>query len=100
VVHAAWQFAPLVSDEECERQGWARPPDRGRRLRYGLPDEERQGFATRVAERMEITASGIEALAGRGEPAFQRLVVGKYCGKPRPRDQRESHERKCIPMIR
>ena len=52
---------------------------------YGLPDEERQGFATHeVAERMEITASGIEALAGRGEPAFQRLVVGKYCGKPRP----------------
>jgi hypothetical protein len=100
VVHVAWQFAPLVSDEECERQGWARPPDRGRRLRYGLPDEERQGFATRVAERMEITASGIEALAGRGEPAFQRLVVGKYCGKPRPRDQRESQKRKCIPMIR
>lgn len=56
-------------------------PDRGRRLRilldaYGLPDEERRGFAARVAERMEITASGIETLAARGEPAFERLAEG------------------------
>jgi hypothetical protein len=79
LVHAAWQFVPLVSDEECRRQGWTRPPDRGRRLgllldAYGLPDGEREGFAARVAERMEITASGIEALAGGGEPAFRRLI--------------------------
>jgi hypothetical protein len=43
VVHAAWQFVPLLSDEECGRQGWSRPPERGRRLRllldaYGLAD--------------------------------------------------------------
>ncbi len=79
VVHAAWQFVPLASDEECSRQGWTRLPNRGRRLRtllgaYGLPDEERRGFAARAAERMEITASGIEALAERGEPAFERLA--------------------------
>lgn len=79
VVHAAWQFVPLASDEGSERQGWAGPPDRGRRLRllldaYGLPAEQRRGFAARVAERMEITASGIEALAADGEPAFQRLA--------------------------
>jgi len=88
VVHAAWQFVPLVSDEECDRQGWVRPPDRGRRLRtlldaYGLPDEERPGFAARVAERMEITASGIEALAIDGEPAFRRLAESGVPGSIR-----------------
>lgn len=79
VVHAAWQFVPLATDEACARQGWASPPDRGRRLRilldaYGLPDGDRRAFAARVAERMEVTASGIEALAADGEPAFVRLV--------------------------
>jgi hypothetical protein len=79
VVHAAWQFVPLVSDEQCGRQGWSRPPERERRLRllldaYGLPDKDREGFAARVVERMEITASGIEALSADGEPAFQSLV--------------------------
>jgi hypothetical protein len=79
VVHAAWQFVPLACDEGCARQGWVRPPDHGRRLRilldaYGLPREERHGIAGRVADRMEITAAGIEALAAQGEPAFRRLV--------------------------
>lgn len=79
MVHAAWQFVPLATDEACVRQGWTRPPDRGRRLRalldaYYLSNSERQGFAARVAERMEVTASGIEQLAAAGEPAFQRLV--------------------------
>jgi hypothetical protein len=79
VVHAAWQFVPLASDEECRRQGWEQPPDHGRRLRllldaYGLPAEGRPGFAARVAARMETTASGIESLAARGDPAFRRLV--------------------------
>jgi hypothetical protein len=88
VVHAAWQFVPLVSDEECERQSWARPPDRGRRLRvlldaYGLSGGERRGFAARVAERMEITASGIEALAADGEPAFRRLIESGVPGSIR-----------------
>ena len=80
VVHAAWQFVPLATDEECARQGWALPPDRGHRLRvlldaYDLPGGERRGFAARVAERMEVTASGIEALAAGGAPAFRRLVA-------------------------
>lgn len=88
VVHAAWQFVPLVSDEECARQGWTRPPDRGSRLRalldaYGLPDEERQGFAARVADRMEITARGIEALAVRGEAAFRSLAESGVPGRIR-----------------
>lgn len=79
VVHAAWQFVPLATDEACARQGWGHQPDRGRRLRilldaYGLPDRERRGFAARVAERMEVTASGIDALAAGGAPAFRRLV--------------------------
>lgn len=85
VVHAAWQFIPLVSDEECERQGWVEPPERGRRLgllldTYGLPGGEREGFAARVAERMEITASGIEVLAAGGEPTFRRLAEGGVPG--------------------
>jgi hypothetical protein len=85
VVHAAWQFVPLVSDEECGRQGWSRPPERGRRLRllldaYGLADGEREGFAARVAERMETTASGIESLAADGEPAFQSLAESGVTG--------------------
>jgi hypothetical protein len=85
VVHAAWQFVPLVSDEQCGRQGWSRPPERGRRLRllldaYGLADGEREGFAARVAERMETTASGIESLVADGEPAFQSLVESGVTG--------------------
>ena len=88
VVHAAWQFVPMVSGEECRRQGWARPPERGRRLRllldaYGLPAGERGGFAARVAERMEITASGIETLAAGGEPAVRRLVESGVPGSIR-----------------
>jgi hypothetical protein len=88
VVHAAWQFVPLVSDEECERQGWVEPPERRQRLgllldAYGLPDREREGFAARVAERMEITASGIEALAVGGEPTFRRLAEGGVPGSIR-----------------
>ncbi|MGA7672603.1 MAG: phosphotransferase [Nitrolancea sp.] len=79
VVHAAWQFAPLATDEACRELGWSPLPDHGRRLRllldaYGLALEERLGFAARVAERMEITASGIEALATEGHSAFQRMV--------------------------
>jgi Phosphotransferase enzyme family len=79
VIHAAWQFVPLVSDESCRRQGWAQPPDRGRRLRilldaYGLEPGERAGLAVQVAERTTITASGIEHLAREGTPAFRRLV--------------------------
>ena len=88
VVHAAWQFVPLAADDGCARQGWTRPPDRGRRLRilldaYGLPQAERRGFAARVAERMETTASGIEALAAQGEPAFCRLVEAGVPGEIR-----------------
>jgi hypothetical protein len=70
---------PLASPEEYRRQGWAHPPDHGRRLRllldaYDLPAEQRHGFSARVTARMEITASGIESLATRGEPAFQGLI--------------------------
>ncbi len=88
VVHAAWQFVPLASDEACARQGWPRPPEQGRRLRllldaYGLPDGDREGFAFRVAERMETTASGIEALAAGSEPAFQNLTEGGVPGSIR-----------------
>ena len=88
VVHAAWQFVPLASDEAGRRQGWTRLPDRSRRLRllldaYGLPAEERSGFAARVAGRMEVTASGIEALAANGEPAFRRLVESGVPGSLR-----------------
>jgi aminoglycoside phosphotransferase (APT) family kinase protein len=78
-VHAAWQFVPLATDEACERQGWHDMPDRGRRLRilldaYGLLPDQRTGFAERVAARMETTATGIEALAREGIPAFVKLV--------------------------
>jgi hypothetical protein len=79
LVHAVWQYVPLATDEECARQGWRTPPDRGRRARdlidaYGLPTAERVGFAARVAKRMDITASGIDELAATGRPAFRRLV--------------------------
>ncbi len=79
LLHAAWQFVPLATDETCRGHGWSLPPDRGRRLRllldaYGLPDQDRAGFAVRVANRMEISAEGIEAMAERGAPAFRRLV--------------------------
>jgi hypothetical protein len=78
VVHAAWQFVPLATDEGCVRQGWQAPPDRGSRLRtllesYGLPADQRIGFAERVTTRMETTASGIEALAHEGSAAFVNL---------------------------
>ena len=79
LVHAAWQFVPLATDEECKRLGWTTPPDRGGRLRilleaYGLLNAERQRFARRVARRMEISAAGIERLAANGEAAFVRLL--------------------------
>lgn len=79
VVHAAWQFVPLATDVECVRQGWASPPDRGRRLRilldsYGLPAADRIGFSMLVAERMESSASGIEKLGASGQAPFERLV--------------------------
>ncbi len=97
VVHAAWQFIPLATDEECARQGWTAPPDRGRRLRIlldacGLPNEDRRGFAGRVADRMEVTASGIEALAASGELTFQRLAAsGVPEGVRRDRAWVEAH---------
>jgi hypothetical protein len=97
VVHAAWQFIPLATDEACARQGWTRPPERGRRLRvlldaYGLPDGERRGFAARVADRMDVTASGIERLAAAGERAFQHLVErGVPDGVRRDRAWVEAH---------
>lgn len=77
--HAAWEFVPLASDETCRQQGWSQLPDRGRRLRilldaYGLPVSERANFAAGVAERMETSARGIEAMAARGMPEFRRLV--------------------------
>ncbi len=80
VVHAAWQFVPLASDDACLRLRWSPLPDRGHRLRllldaYGLETEARSSFAARVAERMEITASGVEGLAREGHPAFQRMVA-------------------------
>jgi aminoglycoside phosphotransferase (APT) family kinase protein len=80
VVHAAWQFVPLGTDETCRRQGWTEPPDRGRRLRllldgYGLPGDERIGFARKVAARMETSASGIEWLAANGHAMFVKLAA-------------------------
>lgn len=80
VVHAAWQFVPLGTDAACRRAGWPAPPDRGARLRllvdaYALPPGDRIGFARRVADRIAITATGIEALAAAGNPPFQRLVA-------------------------
>ena len=79
LVHAAWQFVPLGTDETCARQGWAEPPNHGRRLRilldsYGLPMADRAGFAGRVAQRMGLSAAGIEELAAQGEPPFVRLL--------------------------
>jgi aminoglycoside phosphotransferase (APT) family kinase protein len=79
LVHAAWQFVPLVRDEESVRQCWTAPPNRSRRLRrlldaYDPPAEWRVGFAARVAERMTVTATGINLLAANGEPAFVRLA--------------------------
>ncbi len=79
VAHAAWQFVPLSDDRGCARHGWARPPDRARRLRilcdgYGLPREDRVGFSGVVAKRIEATASGIERLAAEGVKAHERLV--------------------------
>jgi hypothetical protein len=79
VVHAAWQFVPLGTDETCRRQGWTEPPARGRRLRllldgYGLPAAERPGFALKVAARMESSASGIEWLAASGQAMFVKLA--------------------------
>jgi phosphotransferase family enzyme len=79
VAHLAWQFVPLATDEGCARHGWASPPDRIGRLRvlsdgYGLSDQERIGFPELVAQRMEATASGIEALSAEGVPAHLRWV--------------------------
>lgn len=82
LAQAAWQFVPLVPDATCAAHGWPTPPDRLGRLRtlldgYGpdnLSDAARHHFAALVALRIERTASGIERLAARGEPAFQRFV--------------------------
>jgi hypothetical protein len=79
LTHAAWQFVPLVSDRSCRSQGWTSLPDRARRLTllldaYGLAARERIGFVEQVAERMEVSATGIEMMAEQGMPAFQRLV--------------------------
>ena len=68
MAHLAWQFVPLADDEGCARQGWTSPPDRPSRLRvlcdgYGLPERDRDGFPKLITQRMETTASGIEALA-------------------------------------
>lgn len=81
VANAAWQFVPLADDADCARiGGWAEPPDRFLRLRiladaYRLPASERAVIAEVVARRMEATASGIEALAAAGGPAFRRLLA-------------------------
>jgi hypothetical protein len=97
LVHAGWQLVPLGTDDDCARQGWVRPPDHGRRLRllldaYGLPLEERRGFAARVAHRMEATAAGIEMLAAIGLPAYQRLVDSDVPGDiRRDREWVEAH---------
>lgn len=82
VAHAAWQFVPLAPDATCAALGWPEPPDRPRRLRTlvegygldGLSDAARDRFVEIVARRIERTASGIERLAARGEPPYQRLV--------------------------
>jgi hypothetical protein len=64
--------------EAGARRGWPSLPDRFRRLRtlceaYGLTEEDRLGFVKRAIRRMEVTASGIEALAAAGKPAYERL---------------------------
>jgi hypothetical protein len=79
LVHAAWQFVPLISDDACREYGWTELPSRGDRLRllldaYGLSTVERAGFAERVAERMESSAGGIHWLAALGEAPFRALV--------------------------
>jgi Ser/Thr protein kinase RdoA (MazF antagonist) len=79
VAHLAWQFVPLADDAGCTRQGWTSPPDRPGRLRvlcdgYGLSDQDRGQFPELLAQRMEKTASGIEALAAEGVPAHRRWV--------------------------
>jgi hypothetical protein len=80
IAHAAWQFVPLTDDAGCSRLGWSSPPDRAHRLRiicdaYGLSEEDRSGFTELVIQRMEVTASGIEALATAGNAAHKRLVA-------------------------
>jgi hypothetical protein len=77
VAHLAWQFVPLADDGGCARQGWSSPPDRPGRLGllcdgYGLSERERIGLPELLAQRIEATASGIEALAAEGAPAHRR----------------------------
>lgn len=80
VAHAAWQFGGLTGDGSCPRHGWRSLPDRFRRLRtlcdsYGAKVEDRLGFAQVAVQRMEATATGIEALAAAGKPEYARLSV-------------------------
>lgn len=82
LVQAAWQCIPLGPDEAARNHGWPAPPDHFARLRalldgYGvanLSDAARHHFAALVVQRIARTASGIERLARRGEPAFIRLI--------------------------
>jgi hypothetical protein len=80
VIHAAWQFVLLASDEACRRQGWTRLPDRSRRLRllldaYGLPAEERSGLGVRV-EAVEVGNGRARGVRLRGgEPPGTRAGV-------------------------
>jgi Ser/Thr protein kinase RdoA (MazF antagonist) len=77
VAHLAWQFVPLADDEGCMRHGWTPAPDRPGRLRvlcdgYRLSEQDRDGLPELLAQRIETTASGIEALAAEAVPAHRR----------------------------
>lgn len=83
VVHAVWQFTPVLADHDWAASGWPHPPSLASRLRrmrllvdgYGLDAAQRAGFAAVLALRIEATAAGIRTLAEAGEAVFARLVA-------------------------
>jgi hypothetical protein len=80
VAGAAWQFVPLVNDEECARRGWLSTSERLRRLRlfcdeYDLSHESRLEFAGVATRLMASHAGGIQRYASQGSEAFRALAA-------------------------
>jgi hypothetical protein len=81
VAFIAWQWVPLHDPIVTGLFGWARPPDRGRRLRilldaYGMTD--RRGFVADVMTRIEFNRDVIISRAAAGDAAYQRLEQGGH----------------------
>lgn len=73
----AWQWVPLHGPSVTRMLGWARPPDRVRRLRmlldaYGLDD--RTGFVEEVITRIGYNREIMVTRAAAGDRAYQDLI--------------------------